>query len=702
MYNKVNELVRIANEQNEAIADFEAQFEQLHEYVYSYFDNLDVQEEINNKLDEMAEDGSLSEIIKDYVDPIIESQNDQIAQIGSLVAIATSGSPAGVYDTVADLESADPDHSKIYVVTATGNWYYYNTTNSAWTSGGAYQSSKISDGQIESFNLDSNLKGKIYKNYETANLCNHQMDVVQLLPGASGATDIKANANARAVIIPITGGKSYKVRKVRLGNTFRVCSSVDYPSAGVTMTSKSGSTPSANAVLNENYHYYTTGDSDKYLLLYFYNTETDAGIDYATIYNSLGCYEMDDYTPQRSYSEYNEALIKDVEYDTKTAIFSDLGTENLFNPFDKSLVQEMTFQNGSNLFVEFAETYTIVFPLEPDTDYIVNKTILTSRFRYAFTDSYPFVRYTEHTAVTTADDQYSFTFNSGSYKYITILVLSTAVDPTLSIDDVLKSITIAKGSSIVEPTLKVADLLSDDYINLVKIRQVGTLHNSYIALSCDDGNNALATVTIPMLNDLKTELGHNIPVTLGLMSTSQIFSNSTNLGIVADYLDDQKGSVAIHGSVHYPTLSNSQLFDFLNQQKAFLTTNLQAPSSIIYPYHDYDDASQTIAGSFYGVCCTGGAKRPITYGQVGDQPFCNGERSNMYTLYRFSILHNPMTENTIKQAIDYAYDHNMIFLPWWHDNEITDDNKHLIQYCIRYASSKGLKFINVGDIPTIN
>lgn len=40
----------------------------LQEYVEHYFDNLDVQEEINNKLDEMAESGQLADIIAGYVE----------------------------------------------------------------------------------------------------------------------------------------------------------------------------------------------------------------------------------------------------------------------------------------------------------------------------------------------------------------------------------------------------------------------------------------------------------------------------------------------------------------------------------------------------------------------------------------------------------------------------------------------------------
>ena len=40
---------------------------QLESYVENYFENLDVQEEINNKLDEMAEDGTLENLIGQYI-----------------------------------------------------------------------------------------------------------------------------------------------------------------------------------------------------------------------------------------------------------------------------------------------------------------------------------------------------------------------------------------------------------------------------------------------------------------------------------------------------------------------------------------------------------------------------------------------------------------------------------------------------------
>ena len=58
---------------------------ELQEYIKNYFDNLDVQEEINNKLDDMAESGELTEIIAQYL------------QLAGILA----------YNTLDDLENAE-------------------------------------------------------------------------------------------------------------------------------------------------------------------------------------------------------------------------------------------------------------------------------------------------------------------------------------------------------------------------------------------------------------------------------------------------------------------------------------------------------------------------------------------------------------------------------------------------------------------
>lgn len=73
---------QLENNMNQKYTDMSAwvnqSYQDLVDFVNDYFDNLDVQEEINNKLDDMASDGSLTLLIKDYVDPIYEAYEEQI------------------------------------------------------------------------------------------------------------------------------------------------------------------------------------------------------------------------------------------------------------------------------------------------------------------------------------------------------------------------------------------------------------------------------------------------------------------------------------------------------------------------------------------------------------------------------------------------------------------------------------------------
>lgn len=68
---------------NERMTDFMTAYTQLQDYVNNYFDNLDVQQEINNKLDEMASDGTFN----DLFDPVITAwMTAKTAQIDAAIA----------------------------------------------------------------------------------------------------------------------------------------------------------------------------------------------------------------------------------------------------------------------------------------------------------------------------------------------------------------------------------------------------------------------------------------------------------------------------------------------------------------------------------------------------------------------------------------------------------------------------------------
>lgn len=64
MYNAFLALQTYVNNTKETLEDA---FNELDDYVRNYFDNLDVQEEINNKLDQMLEDGVLEQIIEQFI-----------------------------------------------------------------------------------------------------------------------------------------------------------------------------------------------------------------------------------------------------------------------------------------------------------------------------------------------------------------------------------------------------------------------------------------------------------------------------------------------------------------------------------------------------------------------------------------------------------------------------------------------------------
>lgn len=64
---KLNAVITQTNTQTENIEKLEEAFTTLKNYVDNYFNNLDVQTEINNKLDEMATSGELEALIASYL-----------------------------------------------------------------------------------------------------------------------------------------------------------------------------------------------------------------------------------------------------------------------------------------------------------------------------------------------------------------------------------------------------------------------------------------------------------------------------------------------------------------------------------------------------------------------------------------------------------------------------------------------------------
>lgn len=59
-------VIPTVNENGKAVQELQGLYIKLNDYVTNYFKNLDVQNEINNKLDEMVEDGTIQRILNNY------------------------------------------------------------------------------------------------------------------------------------------------------------------------------------------------------------------------------------------------------------------------------------------------------------------------------------------------------------------------------------------------------------------------------------------------------------------------------------------------------------------------------------------------------------------------------------------------------------------------------------------------------------
>lgn len=88
MFNKLSkqtkeEVERFEGEVNDTVEDYIERFNTLYNYVHDYFDNLDVQQEIDHKLDEMVSQGTLQEIIYNYLNPSVIWGYDTIEDLQS-------------------------------------------------------------------------------------------------------------------------------------------------------------------------------------------------------------------------------------------------------------------------------------------------------------------------------------------------------------------------------------------------------------------------------------------------------------------------------------------------------------------------------------------------------------------------------------------------------------------------------------------
>lgn len=111
----LNKVIANENSLTESQANLINQFNTLKYYVDNYFDNLDVQEEINNKLDEMAEAGIFQEIITTYIQSNVAWTFDTVADMKQATNLVD-----GSYARTLGFHTVNDGGGAIYYITDSG------------------------------------------------------------------------------------------------------------------------------------------------------------------------------------------------------------------------------------------------------------------------------------------------------------------------------------------------------------------------------------------------------------------------------------------------------------------------------------------------------------------------------------------------------------------------------------------------------
>lgn len=334
------------------------------------------------------------------------------------VQSVASGSPL-----VASSVSGMTDTSRIYVNTSDGKWYYYD--GSAWSIGGVYQATELSDlndGSMASKGLTTKAM-QFYKGYNLRNdYINNRYGWIQspmqlqqngYIAAISGTT----NPNNKCVTTLIPAKSYIRIEKSNTSGRFRVGVCNTRPTNGVTATLIFEDTNATS------YTFYN--DAAKWLVVYYSHT-TDVGD--ATI---------DVYVDSRN--DVKDSVRSDV-----LGVFETIDSDNLY--LEDLKVLDYGTDTASNYYNygNYGNYRSYVFPLEPNTAYSISKTG-GNRFRVclwreqpipadrASTDPTEYLR--SHPSAVVIDDNSatSCTFNSGDYLWCTILYSNAAEDADLTI-----------------------------------------------------------------------------------------------------------------------------------------------------------------------------------------------------------------------------------------------------------------------------
>lgn len=241
--------------------------------------------------------------------------------------------------------------------------------------------------------------------------------------------------------------------------------------------------------------------------------------------------------------------------------------------------------------------------------------------------------------------------------------------------------------------------LMPNYITqALSYRPLGCLTKGYICMMTDDGTAGLASYTIPLA------IRENIPMTFAVMKESAVFADGTMTATVLDAVNNHNCDLAQHGGTLWDLMSEIDLNNFFDDEKAFFDNLGVELKGAAIPQHRTNSLVKAVAGARFGVVRSG-------YSGQGedDNPndsitnyydyYTSGARSNLFGLSSYNCAGTSISYN--HSAADYAKNNNKILIVYFHEFDTGAQQQVVVEDLITYAKSIGLEFIKLGDIPTL-
>lgn len=219
---EINKIITSENTLGTQVESVTNAFIELQNYVNNYFDNLDVTDEINQKLNDMATSGAFNPLLQNLfngyqkqIDNLEENVNNNYNTLDNKINVnqtnvlkqlssLSSGSPAGVYPSLSDLQAdALANKTKIYLTSDNGHWNYYDETTKAWVDGGVYLANTVLEGITP--NQLSFLKQYTYNIFNNDNIT----ELTEGIINAYNIIDTTQTNYYTTPFMPVVEGKTY-------------------------------------------------------------------------------------------------------------------------------------------------------------------------------------------------------------------------------------------------------------------------------------------------------------------------------------------------------------------------------------------------------------------------------------------------------------------------------------------------------------